>query len=80
MKNAVKRPTATEASMIAVMTMGNTAKGKVKRLNSVRAGKTISVVNGSSFVNTNTVKVEQETRNGVVDQVKFATALVIELV
>lgn len=60
---------------MAVMTIGRTAKGKVKRLKRVSAGKTISVVNGSFFVKTNTVKVEQETKNGVVDQVKFATAL-----
>ena len=38
------------------------------------AGKTISVVRGSLRVNTNTAKVEQDTRKGVVDQVKLATA------
>ena len=64
--------------MIAVITMGSTAKGNVRRLNSVNAGKTISVVSGSFCVKTNTVKVEQDTRKGVVDQVKFATALAWE--
>lgn len=75
MKKEVNRPTATEASIIAVITIGNTAKGNVRRLNRVSAGKTMSVVNGSSFVRTKTVKVEHETRKGVVDQVKLATAL-----
>lgn len=60
---------------MAVITIGSTAKGNVRRLKRVKAGKTISVVSGSSFVRTNTVKVEQDTKNGVVDQVKFATAL-----
>src|SRR5450756_719375 len=64
-KNAVKRPTATEASMMDVITIGKIAKGKVRRLNSVKAGNTMSVVNGVSVVKTKTVKVEQETRNGV---------------
>jgi hypothetical protein len=35
-------------------------------LNKVSAGKMISPVNGVSFVNTKIVKVEQETKNGVV--------------
>jgi len=55
------------------MTIGRIAKGNVRRLNSVKAGKTMSVVNGVSLVKTKTVKVEQETRKGVVDQVKLAT-------
>ena len=75
MKKDVSLPTATEASIIAVMTIGRIANGNVKRLNNVRAGKTISVVSGSLLVNTKTVKVEQDTRKGVLDQVKFATAL-----
>ena len=75
MKKDVSLPTATEASIIEVITIGNIASGNVRRLNSVSAGKTMSVVRGSSFVSTNTVKVEQETRKGVVDQVKFATDL-----
>src|ERR1700730_14331602 len=37
-KNAVKRPTATEASIIDVMTIGRIASGKVNKLNNVSAG------------------------------------------
>jgi len=72
-KNAVRRPTATEASMMEVITIGSIASGNVSRLKRVNAGNTISVVNGVSLVRTNTVNVEHETRNGVVDQVKLAT-------
>ena len=72
-KNAVNRPTATDASIMEVITIGRIAKGKVRRLKSVKAGNTISVVKGVSVVKTKTVKVEQETKKGVVDQVKLAT-------
>ena len=73
-RKLVRRPTATVASIIDVITIGRTAKGKPSRLKSVRAGKTSSVVKGSVLVRTKTVKVEHDTRNGVVDQVKFAKA------
>jgi hypothetical protein len=56
------------------MTIGKIARGKVSKLKRVRAGKTMSVVRGVFCVNTNTVNVEQETKKGVVDQVKLATA------
>ena len=65
-KKLVRRLTATVASMIDVITIGRMASGKVRRLNKVSAGKMISPVNGVSFVNTKIVKVEQETKNGVV--------------
>lgn len=74
-KNAVIRPTATDASIIEVITIGSIARGNVKRLKSVNAGKTMSVVSGWLWVNTKTVNVEQETKNGVVDHVKLATDL-----
>ena len=54
------------------MTIGKIVSGNVRRLNKVKAGKTISVVSGWLCVSTKTVKVEQDTRKGVVDQVKFA--------
>ena len=50
------------------------ARGKVRRLKSARAGNTISVVKGTSCVQTKTAKVEHDTRKGVVDQVKLANA------
>jgi hypothetical protein len=71
-KKAVRRPTATDASMIDVITIGKIANGNVSRLKRVKHGNTISIVNGASWVKTKTVKVEQETKKGVVDQVKLA--------
>ncbi|KAI7408387.1 hypothetical protein KC328_g123 [Hortaea werneckii] len=60
---------------MAVITIGNTASGKVSRLNNVNAGKTISVVRGACEVATKTAKVEHDTKKGVVLQVKFAIAV-----
>src|ERR1700712_1626504 len=75
MKKSWSLPTATEASMIAVMTIGSTASGNVSRLNRVNAGKTISVLSGLSWVATKTANVLQLTKNGVVLHVKLATAV-----
>jgi len=58
------------------MTFGKTANGKASRLNNANAGQTTSVVKGSSLVNTNTANVEQETRNGAVDQVILLNAFI----
>ena len=59
--------------MTDVMTIGRMASGKVRMLKSVNAGNTTSVLKGRSLVKTNTVNVEQDTRNGVDCHVKFAT-------
>ena len=59
-----------------VMTLGNTARGKARRLNNANAGQTTSVVSGSSLVKTNIAKVEQETKKGAVDQVILLKAFI----
>jgi hypothetical protein len=59
-----------------VMTLGNTARGKARRLNSARAGQTTSVVRGSDCVRTKIPKVEQDTRKGAVDQVMLLNAFI----
>ena len=56
------------------MTLGNTARGKASKLNNARAGQTTSVVRGSSLVKTKMAKVEQDTKNGAVDQVMLLNA------
>src|SRR5271169_313094 len=58
------------------MTIGNTASGKARRLKSASEGQTTSVVRGSSLVSTKIAKVEQETRNGAVDQVILLNAFI----
>jgi hypothetical protein len=58
------------------MTFGKTARGNARRLKRARAGQTTSVVRGSSLVNTKIPNVEQETRNGAVDQVKLLKAFI----
>lgn len=58
------------------MTLGNTARGKASKLNKASAGQTTSVVRGSSLVRTKIANVEQDTKNGAVDQVMLLKAFI----
>ena len=61
-KKSVNRFTATDDSIIEVITVGRIESGKLSKLKRVKAGNTISVVKGVLLVSTKTMKVEQETR------------------
>jgi hypothetical protein len=58
-------PEATADSITEDMTLGSMVSGIVRRLKRVRAGNTRSTESGLSLRSTNSVKVAQDTRNGV---------------
>lgn len=54
--------------------IGNAPRGKLKKLNKLSVGKMTSMVRGRFTVKAKAIRVAQETRNGLVVQIKPAEA------